>query len=163
MYMIAKIPWFTVRCFIIHTKNIKQYLINLPQSLSILIIVHRLFFNYSVTGRFHLNCLLYFTGMCLKTVHGKTFHTETILCPFVQLYITLFHAKPSGLLHYPYPEPVYTGWSSVHWNATGMLPVDPVYTGNTTWPPSEYLQSTLEHHWKNLVETAQHWNATGKT
>ena len=19
----------------------------------------------------------------------------------------------------PYPEPVYTGWSSVHWNATG--------------------------------------------
>ena len=29
----------------------------------------------------------------------------------------------------PYPKPVYTGWSSVHWNATGMLLVDPVYTG----------------------------------
>ena len=29
----------------------------------------------------------------------------------------------------PYPEPVYTGWSSVHWNITGMPLVDPVYTG----------------------------------
>ena len=41
----------------------------------------------------------------------------------------------------PYPEPVYTGWSSVHWDTTGR--------------PSEYLQGTLEHHWKNLVETAR--------
>ena len=33
-----------------------------------------------------------------------------------------------------------TGWSIVHWNTTGR--------------PSEYLQGTLDHHWKNLVETA---------
>ena len=33
---------------------------------------------------------------------------------------------------------------------TGMPLVDPVYTGR----PSEYLQGTLEHHWKSLVETA---------
>ena len=52
--------------------------------------------------------------------------------------------------------PVYTGmplechrWPSVHWD--------------TTERPSEYLQGTLEHHWKNLVETAPHWNATGET
>ena len=29
----------------------------------------------------------------------------------------------------PCPEPVYTGWSSVHWNSTGIPLVDPVYTG----------------------------------
>ena len=57
----------------------------------------------------------------------------------------------------PYPEPVYTGWSSVHWNATGW----PSVHWDTTGRPSEYLQGTLEHHWKNLVETALHWNATG--
>ena len=58
----------------------------------------------------------------------------------------------------PYPEPVYTGWSSVHWNATGW----PSVHWDTTGPPSEYLQGTLEHNWKNLVETAPHWNATGE-
>ena len=68
--------------------------------------------------------------------------------------------KPGGL--YPYPEPVYTGWSSVHWIATGMPLVDPVYTGI----PLEKLSwnsSTLECHWRNLVESAPHWDATGET
>ena len=60
---------------------------------------------------------------------------------------------------HPYSEPVYTGWSSLLWNATGMPLVDPVYTGR----PNEYLQSTLEHHWKSLVETAPDWDATGET
>ena len=59
----------------------------------------------------------------------------------------------------PYPEPVYTGLSSVHWNATGW----PSVHWDTTGPPREYLQGTLEHHWKNLVETDPHWNATGET
>ena len=62
----------------------------------------------------------------------------------------------------PYPTPVYTGWSSVHWNATGMPLVDPVYTGL----PLEKLSwnsPTLECHWRNLVESAPHWNATGET
>ena len=59
----------------------------------------------------------------------------------------------------PYSEPVYTGWSSVHWNATGW----PSVHWNTTGRPSEYLQGTLEHHWKNLVEAAPHRNATGET
>ena len=59
----------------------------------------------------------------------------------------------------PYPEPVYTGWSSVHWNATGW----PSVHWDTIGRPSEYLQGTQEHHWKNLVETAPHWNATGET
>ena len=61
--------------------------------------------------------------------------------------------------HCPYPEPVYTGRSSVHWNATGW----PSVHWDTTGWPSEYLQGTLEHYWKNLVETAPHWNATGET
>ena len=63
------------------------------------------------------------------------------------------------ILAFSYPEPVYTGWSSVHWNATGW----PSVHWDTTGRPSKYLQGTLEHHWKNLVETAPHWNATGDT
>ena len=38
----------------------------------------------------------------------------------------------------------------------------PVYTGmplECHW----LTQCTLKHHWKNLVETAPHWNATGET
>ena len=76
----------------------------------------------------------------------------------------------------PYPEPVYTGWSSVHWNNTGMPFVDPVYTGiplghpantcrvhwNTTGKLS-WNSPTLECHWRNLVESVPHWDATGET
>ena len=75
----------------------------------------------------------------------------------------------------PYPEPVYTGWSSVHWNATRMPPVDPVYTGiplgdprilaGCTGTPLEKLSwnsPTLECHWRNLIETVPHWDATGQ-
>ena len=40
-----------------------------------------------------------------------------------------------------YPEPVYTGLSSVHWNATGMSLVDPVNTGIPL--------GDLEHQWRN--------------
>ena len=49
----------------------------------------------------------------------------------------------------PYPEPVYTGWSSVHWNATGMPLVDPVYTGIPLGHPANTCRV--------------HWNTTGKT
>ena len=76
-----------------------------------------------------------------------------------QVVVGVYWESHEAAINSPYPEPVYTGWSSVHWNATGMPLVDPVYTGR----PSEYLQGTLEHHWKNLVETAPHWNATGET
>ena len=55
----------------------------------------------------------------------------------------LFEAMVVSLLTH-----LFTGWSSVHRNGTGQ--------------PSEYLRGTLEHHWKNLVETAPHWNATWK-
>ena len=47
---------------------------------------------------------------------------------------------------FPYSEPVYTGCSSVHWNATGWSSVH----WDTTGRPSEYLQGTMEHHWKQL-------------
>ena len=72
-----------------------------------------------------------------------------------------------GFLHclvsfaYPYPEEVYTDWSSVHWNATGMPLVDPVYTGIPLGDPANTCR--VEHHWKNLVEAATHWNATRET
>ena len=45
---------------------------------------------------------------------------------------------------------------------TGMPLVDPVYTGI----PLEKLSRnspTLECHWRNLVESAPHWDATGET
>ena len=41
-----------------------------------------------------------------------------------------------------------SGWPSAHWETIGR--------------PSEYLQGTLEHYWKDLVEAAPHWNATGE-
>ena len=68
-------------------------------------------------------------------------------------------AKHFSVACFPYPEPVYTGWSSVHWNATGMPLVNPVYTGISLGHPA----NTCRVHWKNLVETASHWNATGET
>ena len=76
----------------------------------------------------------------------------------------------------PYPEPVYTYCSNVHWNATAMPLVDSVYTeipmgdpANTCWVhwnttgktylkvadtgmPLEklwLLKPTLEHHWRD--------------
>ena len=76
----------------------------------------------------------------------------------------------------PYPEPVYTGWSSVHWNANGMPLVDQCTLGDHwltqrilagyTGTPLEKLSwssPTLERHWRNLVETAPYWDATGET
>ena len=53
------------------------------------------------------------------------------------------------ILDNPYPEPVHTGWSSVHWNATGMPLVDPVYTGMPLGDPANTCRV--------------HWNTTGKT
>ena len=53
------------------------------------------------------------------------------------------------ILTYPYPEPVYTGWSSVHLNVTGMPLVDPVYTGIPLGDPTNTCRV--------------HWNTTGKT
>ena len=52
-------------------------------------------------------------------------------------------------VNYPYPEPVYTGWSSVYWNATGMPLADPVYTGIPLGHPANTCRV--------------HWNTTGKT
>ena len=52
-------------------------------------------------------------------------------------------------VYIPYPEPVYTGRSSVHWNATGMPMVDPVYTGIPLGDPANTCRV--------------HWNTTGKT
>ena len=49
--------------------------------------------------------------------------------------------------HNPYPDPVYTVWSSAHWSATGMLLVDPVYTGMQLDDPA----STCRVHWDTIV------------
>ena len=83
---------------------------------------------------------------------------ETTIYIHTYIYINL-----TRVLKLPLP------WASVHWlvqctlechwNATGW----PSVHGDTTWRPSDYLQATLEHHWKNLLETAPHWNATGET
>ena len=74
-----------------------------------------------------------------------------------------------------YSEPVYTGWYSVHCNATGLPLVDPVCTGIPLGDPANtcrvhrnttgkltWNSPTQECHWRNLVETAPHWDATGE-
>ena len=51
--------------------------------------------------------------------------------------------------------PVYTGMPlKCHWLTQCTL--------GYHWATHRRL-GTLEHHWKNLVETAPHWNATGET
>ena len=72
-------------------------------------------------------------------------------------------------------EPVYTGRSSVRWDATGMLLVDPVYTGvplgdpaniagHTGTPLKNLVEAaTLECLWKNSDYCSLRWNTTGWT
>ena len=75
---------------------------------------------------------------------------------------TSSNSRPYGFWSFPYPEPVYTGWSSVHWNATGMPLVDPVYTGIPLDHPANtcrYTGTPLE----KLSWNSPHWNATGET
>ena len=78
----------------------------------------------------------------------------SFITPFPTLY-----SYPSPRKNKTMPMPCQPlAWASVHWmvqctlechcNATGW----PSVHWDTTGPPSEYLQSTLEHHWKNLVE-----------
>ena len=45
---------------------------------------------------------------------------------------------------------------------TGMPLVDPVYTG-IPLEKFSWNSPTLECHWRNLVESAPHWDATGET
>ena len=57
----------------------------------------------------------------------------------------------------PYPETVYTGWSSVYWNTIGMRQVDPVYSVGES---NAFWQRTLKHDWKTylkLCNTGMHW------
>ena len=100
---------------------------------------------------------------CILAVYTAiTVRYSHILCQMKTLYtlwwygimwdvkVVFFSIHRNILSAYPYPEPVYTGWSSVHWNATGMPLVDPVYTGI----PLEKLSwnsRTLECHWRNLL------------
>ena len=76
----------------------------------------------------------------------------------------------------PFPEPVYTGCSSVHWNATGK-PLDDQCTLGYHWAtqriiagytgtPLENLSwnsPTLECHCRNSNICSLHWNTTGGT
>ena len=76
-----------------------------------------------------------------------------------------------GNTNIPYPEPVYTGRSSVlewHWSATGWPSVHCDTTGDT----NEYLQGTtalekfswywptLECRWRDSDSCSLHWNTT---
>ena len=82
-----------------------------------------------------------FAGLCHN--NGKYFFNH--LYNAASTYTTNWR----NLYGIPYPEPVYTGWSSVHWNATGMPLVDPVYTGIPLGHPANNCRV--------------HWNTTGKT
>ena len=59
----------------------------------------------------------------------------------------------------PYPERVYTGWSSVHWNATGWLSVHWDTTGWHQWILAGYTGTPLV----NVDEMVPHWNTTRET
>ena len=122
-----------------------------------------------------------------KLLHPTVFCGMQLLIP---AWDPCFWQQGSHIWCIPYPEPVYTGWSSVHWNATGMPLVDPVYTGialgypantcrvhwNTTGKtllnqphagmPLEklsWIRPTLGCHWRNSNFCGLHWNTTGGT
>ena len=75
----------------------------------------------------------------------------------------------------PYPEPLYTGWSSTleyHWDDTGWSSVygiplgDPAKTCKVHWNTTGKLNwncHTLKCHWKNFDYCSLDWNTTGKT
>ena len=69
-----------------------------------------------------------------------------------------------------------TGWSSVHWNATECpwltqctleyhWATERILAGCTGTPLEKlnWNSPTLKCHWRNLVESAPHWDATGET
>ena len=67
---------------------------------------------------------------------------------------------------YPYPEPLYTGWSSVHWNAIGWPSVhtDRGRSSEYTGTPLEKVSwncPTLEYHWGNSDYCNLYLNTTG--
>ena len=62
--------------------------------------------------------------------------------------------------------PVYTGLPLVDPVYTGIPLDDPANTCRYTGTPLEKLSwnsPTLECHWRNLVKTTPHWDATGET
>ena len=70
----------------------------------------------------------------------------------------------------PYPEPVYTGMPlGCHWLTQCTLgyhwATQPILAGYTGTPLEKlsWNSPTLECHWRNLVESAPHWDATGET
>ena len=84
-------------------------------------------------------CDLEIWQMALKTRQNVFYDANSFVHP-----LTLSQCTLAG--------PVYTG----------MPLVDPVYTVT----PLEKLcwnSPTLECHWRNLIETVPHWNATGET
>ena len=121
---------------------------------------------------------------------------EHILYNCVCVFIALYHIKLlEGLINrrhhetlnrdvghgcrqraIPYPEPVYTGWSSVHWNALechwftlcilGYHWATQRILARHTGTPLEKLswnRPTLGCHWRNSNFCSLHWNTTGRT
>ena len=107
--------------------------------------------------------------ICNQTKKAFIFRVSTCVCLSVYLTLStslcspacpcmmLAHYRPQHFIYIPYPEPVYTGWSSVHWNATRMPLVDPVYTGI----PLGHQANTCRVHWNITGKT--HWDASGET
>ena len=82
---------------------------------------------------------IYLENICNENISRAVTHVCNIM------FLTLRQCTPEAVECHWNP----TGWPSVHWDTT-------------RWP-SKYLQGTLEHHWKNLIEIAPHWNTTGET
>ena len=73
------------------------------------------------------------------------------------------HAHASGNV-FPYTGPMCTGWSNVHWHATGLPQVDPLYTGipleTVHW---RWNCPTLDCQWKNSHYCSIYCNTTERS
>ena len=104
----------------------------------------------------------------LLNIHNALMHCVTSQLEFTP--------SPSTVIWRPYPEPVYNGCSSAHWDVTWMPLVDPVYIGIPLGDPANIARytgtsletlnwncPTLECHWRMNVCCSLHWNTIGGT
>ena len=96
--------------------------------------------NNQTKNKHHLNTLPRHTFFFLKPFLWNKYFGYSMQCRCMGYMLTDYGN--------PYPEPVYTGLSSVHWNATGMPLTDPVCTGIPLGDPANTCRV--------------HWNTTGK-
>ena len=139
---------------------------------------------YSLT-RLPTGCSVVFYTSTRIYIYGKQLWFRAMSMSAIKLYFIVSVPRLSCMgmdstnEGQPYNVPLHwasVDWYRVHWNATGMSLVDPVYTGiplgvlanpcKVHWnTPLEKLWNcpTLECHWRNFDNVRLHWNTTGRT